>query len=215
MVEPIIRNYNKKTHKKCIKCRAWKPRFNIWDKDETEGGVIVAKKAFGDHPDSGDGLQSICYLCKNQANADKRNKDVKTRLRHHIATRCLTHLGDLAPEGFTRDLEDYLGYKIAALVRHLRTDLRAREGEKRKLLEALNEGYHIDHIRPLSSFRIIVPEGSPLEDFQDRIDWGVFKECWAMDNLTAIPADENLAKGASYDESTVPTAIPGAEGSDV
>ncbi len=30
----------------------------------------------------------------------------------------------------------------------------------------------------------------------EMVDWDEFKRCWAMTNLSAIPADENLKKGA-------------------
>jgi len=32
------------------------------------------------------------------------------------------------------------------------------------------------------------------------VDWDEFQRCWAINNLRAISADENLAKGARYDE---------------
>lgn len=181
----IIENYDKRLYKKCIKCRKWKPRADI----TTETGEIL-KKAFGNHSTSCDGLQSICYTCKNAANNDARNRNVTARIRHHTATRCLAQLGNSAPEGFVANLEEFLGYTIRKLVKHLSADLKEREGSKRKLRDALNEGYHIDHKKPLSSFHV-------LQD--GKINWDNFRECWAMENLTAIPAAENLAKGAKYD----------------
>jgi len=84
-------------------------------------------------------------------------------------------------------MESHLGYRISALVKALGKDLKEREGHTRKLRDALNEGYHIDHVRPLSSFNVIADDG---------VDWDEFQKCWAIGNLTAIPAEENLAKGA-------------------
>ena len=123
-------------------------------------------------------------------NTTAREKNVTVRIRHHTATRCTTQLGEHAPEGFVRDLEDYLGYKIKTLVRHLSKDLKDRKGHTRKLRDALNEGYHVDHVRPLSSFPVVSDLG---------VDWDAFRECWAVENLSAIPASENLAKGAKYE----------------
>ncbi len=195
----IVRNYDRKTHKKCIKCRAWKPRSG-------------EDKAFGDHESSSDGLQSICYKCKNEANVLARGKNVSARLRHHTATRCLTQLGYLAPTNFVANLEDYLGYKISTLSKHLGADLKEREGSKRKLRDALNEGYHVDHIRPLSSFRVIVQKllRADSDMAVDAVDWKAFRACWATTNLRAIPADENLAKGADY-EAEDATVLEGPE----
>lgn len=193
MTGPIIRNYDKRLYKKCIKCRAWKPREALTN-DE---GVDI-KKGFGNHNDSSDGLQSICYTCKNVMNNKARSRNVTARIRHHTGTRCLTQLGkEHTPKNFVANLEDYLGYKISTLVRHLSKDLKTREGSKRKLRDALNEGYHIDHIKPLSKFPVIVDEAAGA---LSHVDWDVFRECWAIENLTAIPAEENLAKGAKYDE---------------
>lgn len=202
MAEPIILTFDKTLYKKCIKCRAWKPRQVI----EVEDGEDILK-GFGDHDTSSDGLQSICFKCKNVANVAARKKNVPARIRHHTATRCLTQLGEHAPDGLSANLEDYLGYKITALVKHLRADLKEREGPKRKLRDALNEGYHIDHIIPLSSFMVLVDEsGDPALVGKERakemegkkgIDWNEFRKCWAMNNLRAIPAEENLAKGAN------------------
>ena len=221
----ITRNYDKRTHKKCIKCRAWKPREDIFESspltdvardvgsgsgsgsttDGDGGRVLVAKHGFGKHADSNDGLQSICFACKNIMNNLARTKNVTARIRHHTATRCLTQLAGHVPKNFVTELESYLGYRVKALVKHLSKDLREREGPRRKLRDALNEGYHIDHIRPLSLYKVI-----RTQELRDKIgkeygdggtvDWEAFRECWRIVNLTAIPAKENLQKGAKYEE---------------
>ncbi|PHR96681.1 MAG: hypothetical protein COA78_28495 [Blastopirellula sp.] len=175
MVEPIIRKHNRKIEKICIKCREWKKK---------DGG-------FGKHDTSSDGYQSICTKCKGSANKSNRVNNIRATIRHHTATRCLTQLGDLAPEEFTKNIESYLGYRISELVDHLRSDLRKREGDSRKLLNAIQEGYHIDHIFPLSKFPVIIQSSEG-----EVVDWEVFRKCWAITNLSAIPAAENLAKGA-------------------
>jgi hypothetical protein len=194
---PNVHNYDRKLYKKCIKCRSWKPKEDVTLEDGT-----VKVKAFGPHEGQADGYQVICYQCKGTANKKAREKNVAARIRHHTATRCLTQLGQQAPENFTRDMEDYLGYKIRALVRHLGSVLKEREGHTHKLKDALSEGYHIDHIRPLSSFVVVRDPGTDSEG--PEVDWDVFRECWSIDNLVAIPAEENLAKGATYTPSSTP-----------
>ncbi len=195
MIQPIKRDVTKtrKLYKKCIKCRQWKPRKDILD---VGTGAVLEKHGFGLHESSSDGLQSICFKCKNVMNTKARERNVTARVRHHTSTRCLTQLGKLAPPNFTQDMEQHLGYKISALVRALSEDLKEREGSHRKLRDALNEGYHIDHKRPLSSFNVIVA----LSPDNDIVDWDEFRLCWAITNLSAIPADENLQKGAQYSE---------------
>jgi hypothetical protein len=32
------------------------------------------------------------------------------------------------------------------------------------------------------------------------VDWAAFVDCWRIKNLSAIPASENLSKGAKYIE---------------
>lgn len=211
-MQPIIKDYNRRTHKKCIKCRQWKPRKDITIEltvDDVDEGMstsqVVTKHGFGKHKDSSDGLQSICFTCKNVMNNKAREKNVTARIRHHTATRCLTQLGKtLTPPNFVANLEDYLGYRISKLVKHLSADLKEREGVKRKLRDALNEGYHLDHIRPLSSYDVITgrdlgqnEEGDTVAELE--VDWDAFRDCWRIENLTAIPAQENLQKGAKYD----------------
>lgn len=172
-----------RTHKKCIKCREWKPREPVFD----EAGNQIEPKGFGSHPDSQDGLQTICQPCKSKMNIKSRNRNVTARIRHHTSTRCLAQLGEHAPSNFTANLEEHLGYSIRKLVRHLSQDLKEREGKRRRLVQALDEGYHIDHIYPLSRFPV-VRDG--------KVNWEEFRRCWDPANLSAIPAQENLQKGA-------------------
>lgn len=55
--------------------------------------------------------------------------------------------------------------------------------------------WHVDHIRPVSSFNITSTE------CQD------FKDCWALSNLQPLWAHDNLTKHAKWDESTSTTSI--------
>ncbi len=152
--------------KKCVKCKEVKP---------------ISR--FGEHDTSKDGRQSYCKDCRNELQTIRRKRDPAFRLRHHIATRVSAQVIAI-PAGYVANLEGYLGYKLADLVRHLEKDLQEREGPRRTLVQAFDDGYHVDHIEPLSGFGK-VGIGSPE-----------FRECWAMSNLRAIPAEENLAKGA-------------------
>lgn len=183
----------KRTHKKCIKCRLWFPREDVLGEDEE----VIEKRGFGKHKESSDGLQSICFDCKNVMNNDARNRNVRVRIRHHTATRCLTQLGKpLTPKGFVANIEEYLGYRISKLVKHLSIQLKETEGPRRKLRDALNDGYHIDHIRPLSLYKVVVVD----EKGEPSVDWDEFRRCWKIENLVAIPALENLQKGAKFEE---------------
>lgn len=161
------------THKKCTKCRCWRVHAD-----------------FGAAEASADGMQSYCKHCKNELGKRRRQKDIKARLKHHIATRISDQLGVFAPKGLSKNLESHLGYTMGALVRGLREELQAREGPERRLKDALDSGYHIDHIRPLKLYNVI-KEGE--------VDWQEMRKCWAISNLSAIPSSENLSKGSKYD----------------
>jgi len=191
---------DKRLYKKCIKCRLWKARVTVVADDGEE-----VKAGFGKHITSSDGLQSICFACKNIANNKARDTNVTARIRHHTGTRCLTQLGPIhTPKNFVANLEDYLGYRISTLVKHLSSDLKEREGKGRKLRDALQEGYHIDHIHPLSKYKVLIPiDGDPGRLY--RVDWDEFRRCWALENLSAIPGAENLAKGAKVTASNART----------
>ena len=159
--------------KKCVKCGA--------KKDPSE---------FGTNNDTHDGRQTYCNECKNALGVRRREKNVSARLRHHIATRITDQLGNHCPKDITRRLDYYLGYKVSTLVKALREDLKQREGEDRSLRAALNEGYHVDHLRPLRLYKVVV---------NGQVDWDEFQRCWDPKNLSAIPAQENLSKGGKWD----------------
>jgi len=150
----------------CVKCKSTKLR-----------------NKFGKHESSRDGLQSYCLQCRNDLQKRRRLEDPVYRLRHHISARVGSQIKK-KPKGYVADLEKYLGYTFKELSHYLEEELRSREGSKRSIMDAFNEGYHVDHILPLSSF-------GDLD-----IDSHGFRICWEMANLRTIPAEENLEKGS-------------------
>ena len=132
------------------------------------------------HSTSTDGFASYCRPCRNNMRK-KRSDNSRCRIKHHIATRVAATTPNL-PKEYTRNLEKYLGYGMTALRDHLEADLQRRMGIGLK--EAFKLGYHIDHMRPLSSFPIT------------SIDCSAFKDCWRIENLQMLSATENLQKGA-------------------
>ena len=163
--------------KKCLKCGEKKPLSE-----------------FGKHEDSEDGHQSYCKACKNALGKRRQQKNVAAWLRHHMSTRITTQLGNACPSGLTRDIETHLGYTLQSLVHHLRQELQGREPGKSLRRALVEEGYHVDHIHPLSRFPVLVEAEEGVGGVV--VDWQAFRKCWAMSNLRAIPAEENLAKGA-------------------
>ncbi len=174
--------------KKCAKCGVVFPKEEIHDN-------------FGKSDTSCDSYQSYCNKCKNNLGKRRRQKNVSARLRHHIATRVNAQLGELCPDNHTANLDKLLGYSLRSLKLYLADELRSREGPDRKLKDALEEGYHIDHVHPLSKFQVITTYYDPNlmgtgHEAHLKVDWDEFRKCWSQKNLMAIPAEENLAKGA-------------------
>lgn len=80
-----------------------------------------------------------------------------------------------------RSWVELVGYTPEELMKHLENKFVDGMGWHNRC------DWHIDHIRPISSFEFSSPE-----------DKG-FKECWALDNLQPLWADENIKKRNNWD----------------
>ncbi len=164
-------------------------------KPESTGRTKVCTKCklpksvdrFPPHPDTSDGLAAWCKDCRAVLRKRRNQNNMEARLKHHFAARMTQQLldsgalkEDIPP--LVAEMEAYLGYKMVDLVRYLGDDIQEREGMTLK--EAFDDGYHVDHITPLSKF---LPHS---------IGDSTFQRCWAMDNLRAIPGVDNLRKGS-------------------
>lgn len=153
--------------KVCVKCNK---KFPIED--------------FPKNSDSSDGYSAYCRDCKNELSKQRRLKDAKARFKHIIMSRLRNEFRkEELPKDLEKNLEHYLGYPLFELRKKVREEVQA---EGHTLYQCFEEGWHLDHRRPLSSF--------PKHQIGD----SVFKECWAIGNLKLIPALENLQKGAKY-----------------
>ena len=141
------------------------------------------KKDIGKFPEHGDGEKgSYCRSCKNELSKERRIVDAGARLRHYIVTRIKNEMPkEKVPADIHTNLEHYLGYKLYMLKKHLRTELKEREGIT--LVKSFRLGYHLDHVIPHKSFNI-----QEVGDEQ-------FKACWNYNNLKMLSAEKNLKKG--------------------
>ncbi len=140
---------------------------------------------FPKHPDTADGLAAWCKDCRAVLRKRRNQTNMVARLKHHFAARITQQLTDAGIQDIpplVAEMESYLGYKMSDLVRYLEEDIQERENMSLKI--AFGKGYHVDHIVPLSAF--------PLVKIGDES----FQACWAIDNLRAIPAADNLKKGS-------------------
>ena len=113
------------------------------------------------------------------------------RIKHHFATRVADQFkgAENLPKGYTEKLESYLGYDLSSLVKLLGAKLHEEfPDSEHDTLSALKAGWHIDHIRPLRLF--------PTKVIGDT----EFRKCWDPANLRVIPAEDNLAKGSTFNE---------------
>lgn len=79
-----------------------------------------------------------------------------------------------------RSWESVVGYTLQELFDHLQSQF-----EPGMSWDRMHE-WHIDHVRPLSSFQM------------ERVGDSQFMEAWALNNLRPLWASENLRKGARY-----------------
>lgn len=155
--------------KVCVKCNEKKDidKFPIHDSDSGERG-------------------SYCRACKNELSKERRIVDAGARFRHYIVTRIKNEMPkEKIPKDIHTNLEHYLGYKLYELKKHVRTELKEREGIP--LVKSFRLKYHLDHRKPHKSFNI--------QEVGDE----EFKKCWHFTNLWMIDAETNLKKGAKED----------------
>ena len=163
--QPQLSPRSKRGFKVCVKCHEKKPldKFPIHSNETGE-------------------LGSYCRRCKNELGKQRRIFDADARLRHYIVTRIKNEWPkEKVPADIHTNLEEYLGYKMFQLKKHLRNELKEREGIT--LIKSFKEGYHMDHIKPHSSFK------------KGEIGDADFKACWHYTNMAMIAASVNLSKG--------------------
>jgi hypothetical protein len=124
------------------------------------------------------GAQEVAKRIRNGLFLPNYRKSKRTpmeRLNHNMSC---TIQAVLQGAKNRRHWETLVGYTVKALKRHL-------EKQFKKGMTWENYGkWHVDHIRPKSSFSFIGPEDEE------------FKKCWALSNLQPLWAGENCSKGA-------------------
>jgi len=103
----------------------------------------------------------------------------EVRLRDRIRLQIFRHLR--CGKG-GRTSAEVLGYTSDDLRVHLE-----RQFSRGMTWANYGSHWHIDHIVPVSSFRLTLEDGSP--------DWDAVRRCWALSNLRPLRAAENISKG--------------------
>lgn len=86
-----------------------------------------------------------------------------------------------------RDMENVLGYSINDLKKHIESTFEVGMSWENYSFET----WHIDHIRPVSSFKLTNEDGG--------VNYDEVKKCWALNNLRAMWGNENMSKSDKWD----------------
>jgi len=137
-----------------------------------------------------------CHKVRNKYGNDRRNKErirayeynrrktnTAYRLCHNLRNRILAALSSNTKSASTKEL---LGCSIDELKTHLQSTA-LKNGYKDFDIETYSgKEYHIDHIKPCSSFN--------LEDPEEQ------RKCFHWSNLQILTAKDNLMKSDSYSQ---------------
>jgi molybdopterin converting factor small subunit len=116
----------------------------------------------------------------------RRLKDYAFKLRSAIGTGITKSLKSNNLKKNRRSWQTMVGYTVLELKEHLEKQFK----EGMSWNNYTNKGWHIDHIRPVSSFNITSP------------DCEEFKKCWALENLQPLWAHENHVKSNKWNSLT-------------
>jgi hypothetical protein len=109
----------------------------------------------------------------------KKDSDPKYKLASYTRTAIYTCLKERNISKY-KNTFDLLPYSLDDLIQRLESQF--KEG-----MSWDNYGeWHVDHIKPMSSFEFDSPEDIS------------FQECWSLGNLQPLWAKENLSKGSTY-----------------
>lgn len=99
------------------------------------------------------------------------NNSIRSNMRHSLKS---------GKQGLS--WESLVGYTLSDLKAHLESMF----SEGMSWESYGKDGWHVDHIRPIASF-----------DFESHEDPD-FKDCWSLENLQPLWAQDNLKKGKKY-----------------
>ena len=198
-----------KKKRRCFKCKAVKPLAEFWkSKHKKHGRAFLCKECGrlkGKEYRSRPGIKQKHNEYKKTYNqkpkakktraeyrarpetkkkeagyANRRYEKIKDSGKFRIDRYMLGTLGlAVKNRGSLRRLIPILGYDA----QQLRDHLESRFSPGMTWENYGNSGWHIDHIRPRSSFNY-----TSMEDPE-------FKACWALENLQPLWAEENASKG--------------------
>lgn len=175
--------YNKITcSKECISVKATQ------DKHEKNKQIIpceICNKEFHKVGNKYTCSRTCQYLKKRKTWNTWLDNNPHQKISQNISSRVVKSINGTRPE---TKLFELLGYTKEELKQHLESQFKENMVWK-DCKEQFNftGNWHIDHIRPVSSFNFTTTD---CEDF---------KKCWALENLRPLWAEDNRLKGDSWD----------------
>ena len=173
-------------NKKCTQCGTVYPRTDQYFPSS--------------HPSnfSRDGLASICRQCTTKRTAEWRKRNPERRRensRKSIREKRKNDPNFRVKDAIGKQIHDALRRKkggVRSFKKLSYTPEALRHHLERQFSEGMNwdnygkEGWHIDHIVPISSFKLVTENG--------KVDWDEVALCWALTNLRPLWAKDNLSK---------------------
>ena len=160
----------------CKECTKLRNRTHYQQNSQYREAVLeLKKKNYKDDPSLKDritarNLQRYHDVVKNNPRM-KLDWNISTEIRH-----------SLKGNKSGRKWESLVGYNVNELMTHLENlFLPGMTWENHGL-------WHIDHVKPKSKFQYTGPDDP------------AFRECWALDNLQPLWAEDNLRKSDTYNE---------------
>ena len=123
------------------------------------------------------------YSVGDSALTARYHQDIRQKLKVCMTARIRHAMKDIKSVS-ANNIRNQLGYSIDELREHLES--RFQEGMSWD--NHGRDGWHIDHVKPVSMF-----------DYNSVNDSG-FRECWALANLQPLWAADNIRKGCHYVE---------------
>jgi len=156
-------------------------------------GEMKGRESFFNQATTLDHLSTICTVCCRVVDLEQERNNPKLRFRRNVNSSIRSSLKryhNCESSNFGFKLFDY---SVQELSEYLEAQFNMHDDHPiHGKMSWDNSGkWHLDHIRPVSSFDITGPESEG------------FTECWAMDNLRPLWAEENMSKSDRYDPTEV------------
>ena len=165
-----------------------KPQYGPEDtKKCLDCGEIKLVTEYYEVPHNISGLKCYCKKCTNIRGSEYTARRYRTDPDYKLMRTIGSGVRHCLNGRKTSRSMEYIGMDVKELWQHLESQFQpgmTKDNHK-------NDGWHIDHIRPIASFKFGELEGEELQ--------AAARECWHYTNLQPLWAEDNIRKGAKYE----------------